>query len=98
ATPPVKSPGPGDCRRTTMKRKLVAIATLISLGLSSAASATPFYLDFTGTIPAGTPEAGAISGGFTFDTDRLFEPTLPVATQRQWIDFQPANLSEALGV
>ena len=66
-----------------------AFLALVSSGLSGAAGATPFYFDFTGMIGAGTPDAAAISGGFTFDTDRLYEPTLPVATQRQWIDWQP---------
>jgi len=72
-----------------------AVAALVSLGLSGIANATPFYFDFTGSIndPAST---GPITGGFTFDTDRLYEPTLPVATQRQWIDWQPTNLSEPL--
>lgn len=81
-----------------MKRKLVAVAlaTLISLGLCNAAGATPFYFDFTGQISGGPGVSGPVSGGFTFDTDRLYEPPLPVSNQRQWVDWMPSNLAEPL--
>jgi hypothetical protein len=80
-----------------MKRKLAVVySALLSLGLSGAASATPFWFDFTGTISGGVNDVGPISGGFTFDTDRLYEPTLPVSSQRQWIDWMPTNLGEPL--
>jgi len=81
-----------------MNRKWVpaALAAIVSLGLCNAASATPFYFDFTGMISGGVNDTGPISGGFTFDTDRLYEPPLPVSGQRQWIDWMPANLAEPL--
>lgn len=80
-------------------------------GFSGIASAVPIYFDFTGTMtgnsatstgPEGTIPAtdgyslgGAISGGFTFETDRLSETLLP-PNGHIWVDWQPTDLPDPL--
>ncbi len=88
-----------------------ALCAIALAGFSGNASAVPIYFDFTGTMtgnsatstgPGGTIPAtegyslgGAISGGFTFETDRLFDSGL-FGTQHSWVDWQPVNLAEPL--
>jgi hypothetical protein len=77
----------------------LAVAAVFTLGFASLAQAVPVYFDFTGTIAAtslpGVPGAApgaAISGGFTFETARLFESSIVgPPSDRIWLDFQPSE-------
>lgn len=89
-----------------MKKHLArAAAAAVALGVASLAQALPLYFDFTGTVTGHTlpPTEGgvmgnAVSGGFNFDTDRLFPSSVPLGegTQYTFVDWQPANLTEPL--
>jgi hypothetical protein len=86
-------------------------AALIAMSLVGTAQAVPIYFDFTGTItgasysyplPAGAPTTvegyalgEAVSGGFNFETDRLYDAGT-FGFQHSWVDWQPANLTEPL--
>ena len=87
-----------------MKRTLAraAIATACMLGFAGGAQAIPMYFDFTGQIVGGTLASAEglarnspISGGFTFETDRLVE-SLPLPTVRSWADRNPSGLTDPL--
>jgi hypothetical protein len=87
--------------RTITRASAVA---MLSLLCATTAWSMPLYFDFTGTIgdgaidgPEGADPGGAISGGFTFETDRLVERTPPgVTNQRQWLDLFPTGPGEPL--
>jgi hypothetical protein len=81
-----------------------ATAAALALGFAGLAQAVPLYFDFTGTVvgetvpPMDGGEVGnAVSGGFTFETDRLF-PTSPAPLgdgfQHTFVDWQPTGLTE----
>jgi hypothetical protein len=89
-----------------MKKNLVRTALAVAaLGVAGTAQAVPVYFDFTGTITSSTvspPDGstgGALSGGFNFETDRLFEAPPIISgqtTQYAFVDWQPSDLSEPL--
>jgi hypothetical protein len=83
-----------------MLRRTAAAA--LSLACANVGWTMPVYFDFTGRVGivdgADGPLPGtAISGGFSFETDRLVERNPPgVATQRQWLDLYPVGVAEPL--
>ena len=88
-----------------------ALCAAVLAGFSVDAAAVPIYFDFTGTmtgnsatgigpdnaVPAteGYSLGGAISGGFTFETDRLYPSDIP-PNGRIWVDWQPVDPAEPL--
>lgn len=78
-----------------------ALAATLSFGFASFAHAVPVYFDFTGTVTVSSQagEVGlAVSGGFNFETDRLF--TLPPPSdgiQYTTVDWMPTGLTEPMG-
>jgi hypothetical protein len=84
-----------------MKRtfRCAALAAAFSLGLAGTASAVPIHFDFTGTITGvegveGVAVGAAISGGFTFETDRLVGTHRAGDPQYSWLDLEPVGLTE----
>jgi hypothetical protein len=84
-----------------MKRTIrcAALAATCSLGFAGTASAVPIHFDFTGTITGvenleGAIAGAAISGGFTFETDRLAAGHAPGSPQYSWVDLEPEGLIE----
>lgn len=84
-----------------MKRtfRCAALAAACSLGFAGTASAVPIHFDFTGTITgvegvSGASAGAAISGGFSFETDRLESRFDPGAGLYSWMDWEPVGLTE----
>ncbi len=94
-------------RRTLASAAAGAVVT----AFMGVAQAVPIYFDFTGTmtgnsatsigpdgnVPAteGYSLGGSISGGFTFETDRLYPSDIP-PNGRIWVDWQPVDPAEPL--
>jgi hypothetical protein len=71
-----------------MNRK-IAVAAFAACGLAGVAEATPIYFDFTGTINGSDT---AISGGFNFESDRLWSTGEPAGGwQYTFVDWQPVG-------
>ena len=87
--------------KRTFARTLLAA---FSIGCAGLAQAVPVYFDFTGKITdtttpaaAGVAPGVAISGGFTFESDRLIKSTYPENAQlTDFFDLDPAGLTEPL--
>ena len=84
-----------------MKRTLArsAVAAVCSLGFAGTAGAIPIHFDFTGTITGvenvkGATVGAVISGGFTFETERLAFGHAPGSPQYSWVDHEPEGLTE----
>lgn len=76
-----------------MSRKIMrALVAAVSIGLAGVAQAVPIEISFTGTILGGGPE-DTVSGGFYFETDRLFRdvPTSGPPPAVTFGDWQPVN-------
>lgn len=83
-------------------KRILALAALV-LASTNTALAEPVYLDFTGTITAtssaSTPSGTAVSGGFTFETERLFRSEFEISpTYRQitYVDFGATGLADTI--
>jgi hypothetical protein len=86
-------------------------AAFIAVSFAGTAQAVPLYFDFTGTTtgysytypsPDGSPTTvdgyalgETVTGGFNFETDRLYDAGT-FGFQHSWVDWQPANLTEPL--
>ena len=83
-----------------MKMKLAyAAAFTLAIGLGGPAQAVPFYFDFTGTVSQASATVGlgtTVSGGFTFETDRLVAQPSWNGIQYSFNDIQPTGLTEPL--
>lgn len=79
-----------------MKKQVAcALAALAcTVGITGTARAVPIEISFTGTELGGT---GAVSGGFNFETDRLFRDTPPgIPPLAAFTDWQPTDLTAPL--
>lgn len=79
--------------RRILARAAVAAATLAFGGF---AQAVPIYFDFTGTVTGSSPGATTVSGGFTFESDRLLLLNTGIPNQYDFMDLQPTGLTEPL--
>jgi hypothetical protein len=83
--------------------KRIFALTALAFGMTNTAMAEPVYMDFTGLITAtsggGAPEGTAISGGFTFDTDRMFRNDLDLSSpyrQITYTDFSATGFADPI--
>jgi hypothetical protein len=84
-----------------MNRNFRCVALLLSTCLAPAANAVPIYFDFSGTVTGvdnieGVGAGASITGGFTFETDRLESRFDQGSGLYSFLDRNPATPAEPL--